>query len=195
MPILQSRLLRVVEAAGAFASFREQIQSLVATEAIAVREGHQSWQDAYNTLALHIGHFQPAIANAEKILELERQHYRLTHKRNERNALRLATRRRFHSHSFPEGTFISEAGMPRSAAEVAAQLEWEEGDLDDISIEGHEEAVTQSADKTKTASKRTVVAGIDISRIDGDNYSNISPEDRRRIQAEVDQALKDNGQS
>jgi len=131
MPITQERLNEILSAGEEFELLWGAIRDRAGQELLAVRQGRKTWEEALLGLTLDIAGQSPG--RASKTLAMARQHYNLTRAKNESEARRRA-RRKLERGGVPAGMEQAIASwgevQGRTAAEVAAEVDAEEGESD-----------------------------------------------------------------
>ncbi len=126
MPITQDRIHILLQAAERALEAFESLQGLIQMEYDQARKGQQSFEQAFNALAMHINGLVPHSAQAT--VGQERLRYSLTLNKNRRDRDRKQRQRGGSGRNYtaPAATGASASPRPRTAAEVAAELEREE---------------------------------------------------------------------
>lgn len=163
MPITQSRLHLLTRAAGELELAYDGLRGLIERYASEIRSGTITPAEAIAELALNVSIEPSAIARARETIHLEGLRYRLTHARNTRDRERKQRSRL----NYPSAE-APPSPRPRTAAEVAAE-----------------------ADAAETAT-----AGPALEQTNSPGLSTeftLSPDDRKRIEAEAEEFLSRDG--
>lgn len=131
MALLQERFLRILQAGGNFKTQYELLKQSIIDEGRRARQGGQSWEDAFQFIAVLVE--ADRLADDGAMLQIEWMRYRLTHGKNEREKLRKRIQRSNFAQFVGDAAFAHQSPpAAKTAAEIAAEIDAEEETVSEV---------------------------------------------------------------
>lgn len=153
MPILQSRLLRLLEAAETYQMLYDHAINVIYHEAARAKSGEQSWEQAFSAVSLDISH--AVMRGADVVLNEERWRYKLTFRKNDKVKKKKQGKRQQQGAALRATSTVPK----RTAQQIQASLEREEQELENAAAPIPDEDSQLTDEQYLAAFNKTIPEG------------------------------------